>query len=192
MSKGYLFIFLWLFLSSAKSFSCQGNLSYSGMFSLLFAEAVPLRVYVFLGTECPLSQNYTLTLKQLQKKYDGKSVDFIGVFPAEDDNEKKIKAFVNQYGFPFRFVRDIGQRLTHRYQVTVTPQVILVNEQDEILYSGKIDDWVVVLGKKKEVPTEHYLNEAIQAGMAGLEVKVKQTTPIGCLIELKPSASHKH
>ena len=119
-------------------------------------------------------------------------MEFIGVFPAKDDNDEKIKTFADTYDVRFRFVRDIGYHLTQRYKATVTPQAVLVNKADEMLYSGKIDDWVVSLGKKKKTPTKHYLDEAIQAGVAGLEVRVKQTTPIGCLIEFAPASSHQH
>jgi len=151
--------------------------------------ASPLTVYVFLATECPLSQNYTLPLNQLQQQYGEKGVVILGVFPA--DEERQIQDFVRKYQVKFRVMRDRKGKLTRQYHATVTPEAFLINARDQVIYSGKIDDWAIALGKKKAAPTEKYLEEAIQASLAGKTVLTQRTEPVGCLIELPHPNLHQ-
>ncbi|MBC7923943.1 MAG: redoxin family protein [Ferruginibacter sp.] len=147
-----------------------------------------LAVYVFLATECPLSQSYTLPLNQLSQRYAASKVTFTGVFPAEDDQNKNIRDFVNRYRVAFAVRRDPQQRLTRQFGATVTPEAFLVDGQERVLYAGKIDDWAISLGRKRPVVTEKYLEEAIRAALAGRPVAVARTEAVGCLIE----ALHQH
>jgi thiol-disulfide isomerase/thioredoxin len=47
-------------------------------------------VLFFLSPECPLCQNYSLTINQLQKKYKGSGIQLYAVFPGKYYPEKEI------------------------------------------------------------------------------------------------------
>ncbi|MFT5311332.1 MAG: hypothetical protein ACI8VL_002248, partial [Bacteroidia bacterium] len=78
---------------------------------------------------------------------------------------------------------DNGNQLAQNLGATVTPEVFVLNSESEIIYSGKIDNWVNDLGKKKLEVSEHYLEDALTAFIKGKPINQKETTPIGCLIE---------
>ncbi len=145
-----------------------------------------LRVAIFLGTECPFSQNYTHTLNQLYAKYGSSGLEFIGYFPEKSDNHQEIKAFAEYYQIEFDLQTDHQRQMTRKLKATVTPEVFLISNQG-VLYSGKIDNWAVDLGKRRKVITEHYLEDAMTAVIAGKPVPVTRTDPVGCFIS---SADH--
>ncbi len=78
---------------------------------------------------------------------------------------------------------DADMELTEELNATVTPQAFLIADNGDMLYSGKIDNWVNALGKKKLEVSETYLRDAILASLENKEANPKSTEPIGCLIE---------
>jgi len=140
-------------------------------------------LFVFLSTECPLSQKYTLPLKQLEKKYAGDEVKFIGVFPGANVSDTSIKSFSEEYDLDFALLRDENLELTHFLNATITPEVFVLDNKGNVIYSGAIDNWFAEVGKKREVVTEHYLDDALGSLITEKEIKVKKTIAVGCIIE---------
>ena len=77
---------------------------------------------------------------------------------------------------------DKNKRLTKYIAATVTPEVMLLNGNGEMIYSGAIDDWVQELGKQKPKASKHYLQDAIAAWLSNKNVPVKKTIAYGCRI----------
>ena len=48
---------------------------------------------IFLLSDCPASQSYTLTLNKLAKKYSAKKISFVGVFPGKYSTDEELKNF---------------------------------------------------------------------------------------------------
>ncbi len=141
----------------------------------------PLSLFVFLSPECPLCQNYTKTLNQLQEKYKQK-VNLFGIVPGSAYTIKDVADFENKYNVGFRLFIDTKQKLTHYLQATVTPQVVLISNKGSLIYTGSIDDWVQGLGKKRLQVSQHYAENAIEQSLQPVIVKIKKTNPIGCKI----------
>lgn len=167
--KGLMVISLWCCMS----FECMAGKD---------PESKGLRVIVFLGTECPLSINYTLTLNTLHDKYADQQVEFIGVFSFEDDDTEEIEAFVEKYQIKFEVKKDRLYAIADSLQAKITPVVFLISSTGEIIYSGKIDNWPIALGKKRTVITEHYLDDAIKNYLEGKPVPINRTEAVGCFI----------
>ena len=140
------------------------------------------KVYIFLGTECPFSQNYTSTLNSLYEKYKASGVEFIGVFPNPDDTRRKVKIFTAKYKIAFKTKRDRRLKLTNMVKAHITPEVFLIDVKLKVLYSGKIDNWAEDLGIKRTVITEHYLEDALSAFINGRSIKMPKTQAVGCFI----------
>lgn len=145
-----------------------------------------LTAFVFLSTECPLSQNYTRQLDELRSAYDATALDMVGVFPLSDDDEARVRAFCEKYpvGFPTRL--DHEYVLVDALHASVTPEVFLLDAQDTLIYSGKIDNWAVELGQTRRVATVHYLKDAIDAHLQDSPVPVDHIDPVGCLLPEDP------
>ena len=146
-----------------------------------------ITVYVFLSETCPICQSQTLTLRQLYDEYAGKGITFMGVFPnAELSTDESIRKFGRKYKLDFSLKRDEQQQLTNKLQATITPQVFVLNNRtQQVLYRGKVDNSYEGIGKRRQVITEHYLKNALQATLENKEPPVKETAPVGCFI-IKP------
>ena len=140
-------------------------------------------VIVFLSPECPLCQNYALTIRQLQDTFASQQVRFFGVIADERFTNKTVLSFQQQFGMNIPLVRDSLKLLTHRFGATVTPEAFLLDAKGEIRYSGRIDNWMYEVGRKRTLVTEHDLDYAIRALLTDAKFKSHHTQAIGCFIE---------
>lgn len=142
-----------------------------------------LTVVIFMSPECPLCENYSASLKQLRSVFSENEVSFVGVFSGSWYTSEEIIRFMARYQPPVTAVMDVDYILKHRFAASVTPEAVLIKAPGEIMYQGKIDNWIVSLGKKRTVVTEYYLRDAIKACLLGTRPEVSQTEPVGCFIE---------
>ena len=142
-----------------------------------------LTVVYFLSPECPLCINYTLAMRELEQEYGSEHLKFYGVFAKEWYSPEEVKNFALKYDLTFEMLFDDGNKLAHALDATVTPEVFVLNSNSEVIYSGKIDNWVNDLGKKKLAVSDHYLQNALLAWRDGKAIETTHTKPIGCLIE---------
>lgn len=140
-------------------------------------------VVYFLSPECPLSQNYTLAINELQADYGEKEVQFMGIFPGEWYSAEEIIAFKEKYQLQIPLYIDNKKELTIALGATITPEAFLLDSKGNIRYQGKIDNWVNELGKKKLEVSEKYLENAITAYLEETPIEPEKTKAIGCLIE---------
>ncbi len=145
-------------------------------------EAPKCIVWLFLDPECPICQNYTLTLRKMHEEYAGQGVTFRGVYTSPVIRKTEIKDFHKKYKLPFPGEIDKKYTLATRWNATVTPEVIVTSPIGEVLYRGAIDNWYYALGKNRPEPTENYLKNALDAILTGNSVPKKRTDAIGCLI----------
>lgn len=141
-------------------------------------------VFTFLSPECPLSENYTKTLKQLAEEYMGKGVQFYYIFPGTFYPRPQIEQFAIQFDMPLdRFMYDVDYQLRDYCKASTTPETYLLDSNGKILYSGAIDNWAITLGKQRQVFNDHYLDDAITSVLNGDKIKVSKTRAVGCIIE---------
>jgi peroxiredoxin len=140
-------------------------------------------VFVFLMSDCPASQDYTLTLNKLADKYRKDSVFFKGVFPGDFSAGNEMKKFKEVYKINFQLLKDPDYLLAKKLNATVVPGCFLIDQNEKIIYQGRIDDWLYALGKKRQVIKENNLDAALKSMLKNLPVKKPVTTPIGCILE---------
>jgi thiol-disulfide isomerase/thioredoxin len=140
-----------------------------------------VRLFVFLSPECPLCQNYTRTLNALNRQYAGK-VEFYGIIPGKTYTPEAIAAFAEKYKISYPLLVDGSLRLSRYLQASVTPEAILLNQENQLLYKGAIDNWVKELGKQRIKATENYLQDAMELSLQHKAPAMKRTGAVGCLI----------
>jgi peroxiredoxin len=143
-----------------------------------------LTAIVFLSPDCPLSQNYSLVLNDIQKTRKD-VLQIVGVFPGMNYSNSEIVAFKNKYAIDFVLVRDHKEALVKYTHATITPEVFLYDSKAVLLYKGAIDDWAISLGKKKRQADHHYLRDAIENFLQHKEVSPSETKAVGCFISIK-------
>lgn len=140
-----------------------------------------LLLFVFLSPECPLCKNYTPVLDSLQVRY-GASVQLVGIVPGKTYTPAVIQSYARKFKIHFPLWIDPVRKLTSHLQAAVTPEVVLLTPQFELVYRGGIDNRVKQLGIKSPTATENYLSDAVSQYLQRRAVATKRTRPIGCRI----------
>lgn len=153
-------------------------------FMKMKAASDSLTVYVFLSEGCPICQNQTYSLRELYTQFGNQKVGFVGVFPnLEFSTTETMEKFKKKYRLSFPLQRDENQALTERLGATITPQVVVIQENTHgIIYKGKIDNSYERIGKRRPVITEFYLRDALTEILAGKTITLSETAPVGCFI----------
>lgn len=139
-------------------------------------------VYVFLSTECPISQQYARRLSALHRQY-ATEVRIVALFPLKTDSPRLIRQFRNDYGLTIEGKPDLNAAMARQLRAHVTPEVVVLDSSGHTRYRGAIDDWYVALGKHRSAATQYYLRDALDALLAGKDTPIRQTQAVGCLIE---------
>ena len=154
-----------------------------------------LRVYAFLGCDCPVAKLYGRRIEELQARYSnpsnpGDSIEWVGVMSSPQDTVEDIRHFARELHLEFPFVRDADQAIASRLRVSRTAEVILVNRKNEVIYRGRIDDQYAPGVTKSKVAREDLAN-AIDAALRGETPEIAITEPVGCRISFdrKPATA---
>jgi len=140
-------------------------------------------VLVFDSTRCPVAAAYHERMKEFYAKYctgDKPKVAMVAIDSNSNPNEDvaEIAAMVKQKGFAYPWVKDEGSKVADLYGARVTPHVFLVDGAGNIQYNGPIDD-----NMKVNKVTQHYLEAATDALLAGKDVPAAGMRAFGCGIK---------
>ena len=138
------------------------------------------KVFLFWDTECPLCLNYTKDLGILSQEFKNDEIKFYWVFQDDFDTSNE---YFQDFGFKPNILVDSFKALTKILKATVTPEVFVLSKKNDLVYSGKIDNWMVSLGQKRQVVDSFYLKEALFAIKNEKIPSISRTEPIGCFIE---------
>ena len=140
-------------------------------------------VYIFLAPECPLSENYTLTINQLQAQFVDSGLQFYAVISGKLYDSVAIRDYANRFPLTLPLLVDTGYYFSTQFKASTTPEVVLFNAQKEKVYQGAIDDWATELTQLKASATHYYLMDAMNAVLKNEKIKISKTNAVGCYIE---------
>lgn len=148
-------------------------------------------VYVFLSTECPISNGYTPTLNRLTRDLLDKGIEFLGVNPNVGQGLKEIELHRIRYELVMPVVRDPGARLAESLGITHCPEVIVFDGAGRAVYRGRIDDrYTRRGGAPKPVFNTHDLEVVLDKLAAGETVAPIETEVVGCpVVTRRPDES---
>jgi peroxiredoxin len=145
-------------------------------------------IVIFTCNTCPYAVAYEDRIVALDKKYASKGYPVIAIMPNNtdvkpDDNMDAMKVRAKSKGFTFPYLLDKGQKIYPQYGATKTPHVYLLQKTkkgNEVKYIGAIDDNY----QDAEAVNTKYVENAVDALLAGKEIKEKETRAIGCTIKV--------
>jgi len=138
-------------------------------------------VFVFVRTDCPISNRYAPLIQELSVKYAHEAA-FLLVFPDKDESAGKIQEYRQEYGYKLSAFRDPEHALVEKSQVKVTPEVAVFDAKRELIYHGRIDNLYQDFGKARRAATTHELTDTIEAARKGKTPPVASANGIGCFI----------
>ncbi len=140
-------------------------------------------VMVFVSTDCPVSNRYAPEIQRLYQAFAPKGVRFQLVYPNPADRQGAIDQHLKAYGYPPSIAaHDPNHALVKRAQATITPEAAVFDQNNRLVYRGRIDDRFVELGRERPAANTHDLRDALVAVLSGKAVRTPRTQAVGCFI----------
>ncbi len=142
-------------------------------------------VFIFIRTDCPISNRYAPEVERLYKKFVARGIHFWLVYPDPDESTEAIGRHLKEYNYHPGALRDPQHTLVKMTNVQVTPEAAVFvpdGEGKRMIYRGRIDDRYVAFGRARPAPTRRELEQVLEAIVAGKTVSPRTTTAIGCFI----------
>lgn len=143
-------------------------------------------IIIFTCNTCPYSVANEDRIIALNDKYEDEGYPVIAINPnnpvaVPDDSFEKMKVRAEEKGFNFPYLLDEGQKVYPKFGASKTPHVFIVTKNDmKVQYIGAIDN----SSRNPDAVTEKYVENAVDALLAGKEVEKKETRAIGCTIKI--------
>ena len=141
----------------------------------------------FWSKDCPYEIVADPKVTALEKKWAGKdvvvlaidsNVTEIGETPGAGYD--KIREHLKKKEMTNRVFADHGNKVADMFGAKHTPHCYVIDQKGVLVYMGGLDD--DPKGDKGEA-TQQYVRDAVEATVAGKEVKVKESKPYGCGIK---------
>lgn len=140
-------------------------------------------VLLFVIPDCPIVNRYIPEINRIYQAYSKQGIKLTLIYPGDYLTQKDIDTHRKEYQIKPEGRLDIDYQITKKAGATITPEAVVYDANQKIIYRGRIDDWFTDYGDKKREPSQRNLRLALDALVAGKEVPIKNTQAIGCLIE---------
>ena len=150
-----------------------------------------LLVVVFSCNHCPYVIGSEDRMNALLADYAPRGVALVAINSNETDNHPTdsfddMVQRAREKGFAFPYLRDDSQDVALAYGALRTPHFYVFDAERKLRYTGRMDDNPMTAGEE----TTHELRDALDDLLAGRDVAVPLTNPIGCNVKWKDQDAH--
>jgi peroxiredoxin len=146
-------------------------------------------IVIFDCNTCPYSKAYNGRILALDKKYTSQGFPVVAVQPNDPevspgDSFDEMVRVAKEKGYTFPYLFDDGQTVATKFGATNTPHVFLLKKDGaafKVAYIGAIDD----NARDASGVTKKYVEDAVDALLAGKGVATGKTKAVGCTIKWK-------
>ncbi len=147
-----------------------------------FHVAASVRVFLFVRSDCPITNRYAPELRRVSNEFTERGAEFWLVYPDPAENAASIEKHLAEYRLPGTPLRDPKHSLVRLAQVTVSPSAAVFDSSGQLVYSGRIDDRYIDFGKSVPAATSHDLEAAVSSALAHKPIASARTKAIGCYL----------
>lgn len=148
-------------------------------------------IIVFTCNHCPYAQAYQQRIIDLDKKYKTMGYPVVAISSNDvdavpEDSYQNMIVRAKEKGYTFPYLFDETQQVAQEYGAQRTPHVFVLQKTTnglEVKYIGAIDDNT----DDPKAVQHRYVEDAVDALLAGKPVPVTETKAIGCTIKWKNS-----
>lgn len=133
---------------------------------------------VFWSAECPVSQKYDDYFDQLLDRYTQNTLAVLGIDSNVHYGQEEITQAAVEREVRFPLLRDCDAGIADRFGALTTPHVYIIDQNGKLIYEGAVDNHTF----RQPEPTVSYVDQALEAVLAGETPPVAQTEPYGCTI----------
>ena len=140
----------------------------------------------FMCNHCPYAKAVWPRFIRLAKYAQGMRINTVAINPNinpefPEDSAPEMKKKIKEWGIEFPYLVDETQEVAKAFKAQCTPDIYLFNNQQELIYHGRIDDnW-----QDESKITREELKEALNNHAAGLPLAKQQRPAMGCSIKWK-------
>ena len=143
-------------------------------------------VIVVRDPECPVSRRYGPRISKLARQFNTRGFDFVFIYPNEELQIEHRTRDAQSLGVPGVYVDRGSFALAETLGVKSTGDVFVLDADHRLRYRGAVDDQYG-LGYTRDIPSHHYLRNALNAVQEGGEVSTPATAAPGCYIDADPA-----
>jgi len=137
----------------------------------------------FVAHDCPISNYYSHEIRRICDDYAKRGLGCSVVYVEPNLSDADAAQHAKEYGHgDYPKMVDRAHALVAATGATITPQVVIVKDDETVAYRGRIDNFYAALGKPRRVVTEHDLRDALDAVFSGKQVAKPETQAVGCYI----------
>ncbi|GJQ62831.1 MAG: thioredoxin family protein [Melioribacteraceae bacterium] len=147
-------------------------------------------VLEWINYDCPFVEKHydAGNMQKLQETYTGKDIVWLSICSSVDGKQgnftpEEINKRSEAHGAKFTaYLMDTDGKVGKMYAAKTTPHMYVVNPEGTLVYAGAIDDKAST-DKADIKDAKNYVAAALDAAMAGKEIKEKVTKPYGCSVK---------
>jgi len=140
-------------------------------------------IYFFISPEFPICISYVPVINEIEAKNRLDNIKCKGNISGKRFEKNVIEHYKKTYQINIPIIEDSSYYWSKQYDAKITPEVVMIDSLNTIVYKGRIDNWPYAPGKKRKKATEHDLKNVLDAYLKGNAINVKYTKAIGCFIE---------
>lgn len=148
-------------------------------------------VIFFTCNHCPYVIGSDEVTRASSKKFAGRGVKFVGI-NSNSANTYEVDDFphmvrrMKEHRFPWIYLHDDSQEVALAYGALRTPHFFVFNRERELVYTGRAVDQP----RDASLITVNDLDRALEELIAGKQVSVPVTNPIGCNVKWEGKDKH--
>jgi hypothetical protein len=129
-------------------------------------------------------------MQRLQKHWTGQGVIWFTILSSAPGKQGYVTAseendyLAKEQAAPTAALLDPSGDIGHLYDAKTSPQMVVINPQGVVIYSGAIDDKPTTDLQDVQGAT-NYVSLALEESMAGTPVKIPATRPYGCSVKYR-------
>lgn len=154
-------------------------------------KAAKVLVVFFTCNHCPYVIGSDEVTRATVEKFSPKGVQFVGINSnskntyIEDDFDHMV-ARMQEYNFPWLYLYDETQEVALAYGALRTPHFYVFDADRKLVYTGRgVDN-----PREPDKMTSNDLERALDELLAGKEISVPVTNPIGCNVKWDGQDAH--
>ena len=148
-------------------------------------------VIFFTCNHCPYVKSSDEKTREIAEKFIPQGVQFVGINSNSnetipEDSYTNMVMRMDQYQFPWYYLRDEDQSVVKAYGALRTPHFFVFDKHRKLIYTGRAVDNPLNTDKIKQNDLERALEEHLE----DQQISVPATNPIGCNIKWKGKDAH--
>ena len=148
-------------------------------------------VVFFTCNHCPYVIGSDEVTRKTVEKFKPKGVEFVGInsnsaSTYETDNFDHMKKRMEEFNFPWKYLRNESQEVALAYGALRTPHFYVFDEDRKLVYTGRGVD----SPKDTSKMTVNDLERTLKELTSGKPISVPVTNPIGCNVKWEGKDKH--